>query len=54
MSHAKDLRNWETGIRRLAVNINMSLLELGLNSYGNYGYGKYLSVKSVGSIKIII
>lgn len=38
MSHEKDLRNRETGIRRLAVNINMLTLELGINSYGNCSY----------------
>lgn len=38
MSHDEDLGNWETGIRRLGMKTNMSLLESGLNNYENYGY----------------
>ena len=38
MSHDKDLGNLETGIRRLGLKINMSLLVSGLNNYENYGY----------------
>lgn len=38
VSHDKDLGNWETGIRRLGLKINMSLLVSGLNNYENYGY----------------
>lgn len=38
MSHDKGLRNRETGIRRLSVNVNMLILELGSNNYGNYDY----------------
>ena len=38
VSHDEDLGNCETGIRRLEIKINMSLLQSGLNNYENYGY----------------
>lgn len=52
MSHHKNLRNRETGIRRLAVNINMLILELGSNNYENCGVGQHLSFINVDNVKI--
>lgn len=51
MSHHKNLRNRETGIRRLAVNINMLILELGSNNYENCGVGQHLSFINVDNVK---
>lgn len=54
MNHAKDLRNREAGIRRLAVNINMFILELGNPIMGTVIIGQHLSVKNVDNVKMII
>lgn len=40
MSHYKNLGNRKTGIRRLAENVNILILELGINNYGNCALGQ--------------